>query len=856
MRRTISLDGPGWQIRSHPGTDAALAAAARPSSRSAPDWLPGRVPGTVLDDLWQAGEIPDPEVERNSRLAEWVPQRAWAYRRSLEAPRLEAEERAWLRFSGLDHAGHVWLDEELIESHAGMFVPFEIDVTDRLRAASSGVHELSVVIEPAPADEPQVGRTSRVRIHKARMNYGWDFCPPTIHQGLWQSVDLVTAGRVRIGDVWARAALDPDLRNGSVRVRVTLDVAVAGAIRVLAALEGRPETATSVDVEVDLAGASPTIEADLVLEVTDPGLWWPNGSGEQHLHRLVVRVEDAGSLADERDLAIGFRRIERVPNAGAREDARPWTFVVNGRPTPIQGWNWAPLDARYGVPRPAKLAHLIRLARASHANLLRVWGGGLIETEAFYNACDRAGLLVWQEFSQSSSGLDNEPATDAAYVEAIAAEAERIVPLRRNHPSLAIWCGGNELAAADGRPLDDEAPVLAALRDVVARLDPDRPWLPTSPSGPRFHNRLADIEADPDGLHDVHGPWEHQGLTAQNALYDRGTSLFSSEFGVEGMANRRQADRLIAPEHRWPADRSNPVYRHLGDWWNNAELVQASFGGRLEDVETMRRASQQLQADGLRYAVEANRRRWPRNSGTIPWQLAESYPNAWCTAVVDHLGDPKPAWHAVRRAWAPFLVCASFAAPVLSGTRRFEWTAWASARSSVPGARIRQRIRRLDGSIVDETRASLTVGPERSVAAAPSRVALREADGAFVLLELELLGADDDHSSLATNRYVIAQGNDLAGLLDLQAASLGVDVEREVDRWRVHLEHRAGPAALGLQVTDARSPTEAGWAEIEDSGLELLPGEMRQVVVDWADAPTEGRALRIHGWNVAESVVR
>jgi beta-mannosidase len=323
---------------------------------------------------------------------------------------------------------------------------------------------------------------------------------------------------------------------------------------------------------------------ELVLEVEEPELWWPNGSGEPRLYR-------AG------DFEVGFRRIE------LDDDYR---LVVNGAQVPIRGWNWVPLDVLSGVPRPEKLARLLELAARANVNLLRVWGGGVIESEEFYAHCDRLGLLVWQDFAQSSSGLESVPSDDPDFVATLAADSREIVPRRAHHPSLAIWCGGNELDA------DDSHPALAALRDVVRDVDPERVWLPTSPVGEK----------------DVHGPWEHQGLRDHYVHYDSRTSLLHSEFGVEGMTNQHALEQLIAPEHRWPADRSNPVYEHLGAWWNNAAFVQEAFGGRIEDVDTMRRASQWLQYDGLRYAVEATIR---RGAGVIPWQFNESFPNAWCT---------------------------------------------------------------------------------------------------------------------------------------------------------------------------------------------------------------------------------
>ena len=316
-----------------------------------PGLAAGRVPGCVMDDLWRAGEIADPYVERNSRTAEWVSDRAWTYRRTIEVPPLADDQRAWLRFAGIDGAGHAFLDGSSLGRHDGLFVPFEVEIGDRVRRG--GRHELAVVIEPAPESEPQVGRTSKVRVHRPRMSYGWDFCPRLVQQGLWQPVELVTAGPVRIRDVWARAILDDELTTGQVIARVALDRADRwdGAMAIEAELVGGParQVATARRGDEDV---------ELNFEVDRPALWWPNGEGRAALHRLTVRAVIDGEIVDERDVSIGFRRIERRANEGAAPDARPWTFVVNGRPVEIKGWNWTPIDALYGVPRPDRLGHL------------------------------------------------------------------------------------------------------------------------------------------------------------------------------------------------------------------------------------------------------------------------------------------------------------------------------------------------------------------------------------------------------------------------------------------------------------------------------------------------------------------
>jgi beta-mannosidase len=563
-----------------------------------------------------------------------------------------------------------------------------------------------------------------------------------------------------------------------------------------------------------------------VVAVPDVERWWPIGLGPQRLYELRVRTAD-----DERTFPVGFRTVEFVRNPGSPESALPYSAVVNGVPVPLIGWNWTPADAQYEQAAGPRLAHLIALAVESGARLLRVWGGGLIETEEFYRHCDEAGLLVWQEFSQSSSGAQSAPAADPAFVDYLRAEAEALVPTLTHHPSLLMWGGGNELDE-DGVPLDEErSPALAALAGTVRRLDPGRHWVPTSPSGPAFHNRLDVIREAPEDQHDVHGPWEHQGLVAQHTLYNAGFSLAHTEFGVEGMTNRRALDALVPAEEQDPPDRTNPVYRHLGDWWNNADLVRRCFAGRLENVEQVRRASQWLQATGLGYAVEADRRRARRCSMVLPWQLDESFPNAWCTSVVDFLGEPKPAFWSVARAFRPDRVSIRTAASTWSGALASA-EAWLWSEGGRRGGRVTLRARRLHGEVLAEE----TWHVEHAGDPSPVGSLSLKPEGLF-LWEAEWEGVDRE--------LVVATGDaDFGALLDVPTAKVDV----EPDATGVTVRHRSGPAVIELVLADARDAGDGGFVVAGGDPRPLLPGEVRRFAVT-SRAGGHWR-VRVEAWNL------
>ncbi len=848
----LSLDGDDWQVKWYVGDDWIWRNAEKPTTRDTRHWMPATVPGSVHHDLWKNGQIPNPYFERNTLQAEWASDRTWVYKKTFQLREVYRGRQMQLVFEGVDYEAQFFLNGERLGHHVGMYTPVTFAVEHLLNF--DGENLLAVVIEPAPHEQPQVGRSSLVRTHKSRMTYWWDFCPRLVHLGIWDAVYLTATGRVRLEDVFVRPTLNADYSRANVLVTVRILASESVSADVDVSMSFADQIVVSRKAQHTLNAGTTDLTFDLPVDA--PRLWWTNGSGEQPLYELVVRVTDAEQnvISESRRLDIGIRDVEFVANQTADPTALPYTLVVNGRKTYINGWNWVPIDMMYGVARPEKLRRLLELVRRAHVNMLRVWGGGLIEKEAFYNLCDQFGILVWQEFIQSSSGIENLPPDDPAMIEFMVRDAEQIIPRKRNHPSLAIWCGGNELQYGEEQPADDKHPLLKALGDVARRLDPDRLWLPTSPTGRVFMNSLANVERDPTALHDVHGPWEHQGLTGQYTLYNRTTSLLHSEFGAEGITNLQTLRSVISDERLYPVSLDNPIWEHLGAWWVKLPRWRESLGD-IEDLEMLVRGTQFLQAEGVRYAVEANRRRQWQNSGSLPWQFNEPYPMAACTSAVDYYGQPKPLYYAVARAYEPVHVSARFETQSWVDRTQFEAEVWVSSALLEPfEAMLAARVIGASGTVYAEQTASVRLPANGSLRLLQFSADLSPVDDLF-FLDLTL----DRGGQISENRYLFTRQANLHHAFQQLPTTLDVDIEKSSDRpreeWTIRLTNTGDHTALLVWLEDGRPLDAEGYVYFDRNHFSLFPGESVVVRAEWDSEAAGDAQIRLSGWNVPEQLL-
>ena len=624
------LAANGWLL----ANSNELSIPTKPDTPSVPFTLPGSVQGA----LRRAGVLPDWTIGQNSRLCEWVEHRDWLVSTVLPAEWSGRSGRTVLVCDGLDGFGEVWVGRTRIGEFRNSFIPHEFDLTDAL--AEPGPHHLHLLFGAQPRALGQIGRTSEIVEWKPRFNYVWDWVPRLVQLAVSDGVRLEHRAAARLAGVRCRTACDHAAGRGAVLVTAEVPLAAAGQrVRLALARDGEPVA----------SGTAPAGGGEHRLAVDAPALWWPNGFGAQPLYDLAIELLAAdGTVLDRQQRRIGFKEVAWEPCEGAPAGALPWICVVNGRRIFLQGANWVPLAQTFADVTAEQYRANIATYRRLGCTVLRVWGGAVLGSTAFYDACDEAGILVWQEFPLSSSGPDNTPPATPTAIGELARIAASYIERRQHHASLLMWCGGNELQSTHdaqrspgcGRPWGDEHPALAAMGRVVAALDAGRRYVPSSSSGPRF---MADAKEFGKGLHhDVHGPWDHSGTIAEWTDYWQGDdALLRSETGMPGASPAHLITRYAGAQ-AMPPDQTNPLYLHSCSWWLQGDKWAAA-GGRDDDLAGFVAWSQQRQAELLAIAVDACQQRFPRCGGFIVWMGHDCFPCPINTAVIDAEGVAKPA---------------------------------------------------------------------------------------------------------------------------------------------------------------------------------------------------------------------
>jgi len=645
-------DAP-WTVRStSPAIPADLAGPLAAG-------IAATVPGSIHTDLLAAGLIPDPYLDDHERMLQWIGRCDWEYTSTLVADR-GGHERHELAFDGLDTVATVVLNGTEIARTANQHRSYRFDVTDLLR---DGENELSVRFSaPVPYADAQslaLGQRPQVNHHpfnamrKTACNFGWDWGIDAATVGIWRPVRLESWTAARLGRVTAVGTADlPDISDGT----------ATGHLEVRAEVERGSGTHADVEVAVALGDRTATVtvpagetSAVVHLEVPDPALWWPRGYGEQPLHDVTVTLGDATGTRDTWRTRTGFRsvRLDTTPD----DDGTPFTIVVNDRPVWVKGANWIPDDVFVHRVDRARYARRLDQAEQANMNLLRVWGGGVYEDDAFYELCDERGILVWQDFAFAC----------AAYSEAeplrseVEAEARDNVARLTPHPALVLWNGSNEnvwgVQAWGWEPLlADKSWGLGyyteLLPRVVAEVDGTRPYTPSSPwSGVLPIDMTRDQnETDHGSMHSWE-VWNRLDWTR----YRDDVPRFMAEFGWQAPPTWATLTRAISDDPLTPESPGMQVHQKAMEGNKKLSVGLVRHVAVPDEMDDWHWAMSWNQATAVRTAVEHLRSWAPRCAGSVVWQLNDCWPvTSW--AAVDGDERPKPLLHALGHAHADRLV--------------------------------------------------------------------------------------------------------------------------------------------------------------------------------------------------------
>jgi beta-mannosidase len=608
--------------------------------------IPARVPGSVQGALRAAGRVPDWNVGVNARACEWVENRHWMYRVRLPDEWFGAPAQFRLECLGLDYAGWVYVNGREAGSFHGAHVPHVFEVTPYLNPTGN---VLEIVFDLPPRWLGQFGYTSQMTEWKTRFNYTWDWVPRLVQIGIWDSISLVAVAGGEICDLQCSADANPHRRTGILRLAAT--VAGASGYRVHVQLERngaviRAETRAAADVERGLTWD------DLAVE-----LWWPNLEGAQPLYSVTCRLLDADSREhDRQERRVGFRRVEWKPCDGASPEADPWVCVVNGRPVFLQGVNFPPLRATFADLTLADYRARLSQYRDLGLNLFRINGCQFLERAWFYDLCDEMGLLVWQDFPITSSGIENWPPEDENSIEAMAQIARSYIMRRKHHAALVLWSGGNELCGdlegrkiGIGKPCGLDHPMLRRLQQVVVQCDPGRRFIPTSPSGPLFSARPENFGK---GLHwDVHDGGSSLPIAEAEAYWAADDALFRSEVYCAGASSAELIRKYAGDFQTFPPTADNPYWSRITVWWLDWQKLIALHGRQPRDLAEYVAWSQENQAHMMGREMQVCKSRFPRCGGVLMWSGHDTFPLAINTSLIDFDGHLKPVASAVSAVW-------------------------------------------------------------------------------------------------------------------------------------------------------------------------------------------------------------
>ena len=614
------------------------------------NWLIATVPGTVHLDLMNHKIIPDPYKDDNEKKVQWVENEDWDYQTIFKISSKELEnQNIDLVFNGLDTFSEIYLNGKLLQSTDNMFRKWTIPVKNNLKIGEnilqvkfkSAVNIGKELAKKVPFTMPESPRSF---VRKAQYQFGWDWGPRLVTSGIWKNVTL---------NFWNQALLE------HVKIEQK-DVTIQNAdLNIHAKIFAKKEGSYSLLVNEKTQNISLKSGVNYIVvpyQIQNPKLWQPNGWGNQDLYSLKISLQKDSKIISEKSEKIGLRTVELIQEKD--EKGKSFYFKVNGKPLYAKGTNWIPGDSFSPRMTKEKYQQLIKACKDANMNMIRIWGGGIYEDEEFYKACDENGILVWQDFMFAGSFY---PA-DENFQKNVEAEVKDQVERLQNHPSLALWCGNNEIDEAIVNwgyqkqfkySKEDSLQVWKDYKKIFHEVIPNsikkyatsdkQLYWESSPSiGWGHKESLTEGDSHYWGVWWGEQPFE---------MYNEKVPRFASEYGFQGMPTLETTKSMFSgnPELSLQNETIKAHEKHARGW----EIIQKYMERDYKipsDFVKYNYVSQLLQARGMQIAIEAHRRAKPYNMGTLYWQLNDCWPVvSWSS--IDYLGNWKALHYQIKRSF-------------------------------------------------------------------------------------------------------------------------------------------------------------------------------------------------------------
>ncbi|MBN8640347.1 MAG: glycoside hydrolase family 2 protein [Flavobacteriales bacterium] len=617
-------------------------------------WLPASIPGTVHTDLLKNNLIPDPFFGVNEKKLQWIEDENWVYQTSFSITKKDIDnQNILLQFDGLDTDATVYLNDSKILSANNMFRTWKIEVKKLLKVGKNELRvEFFSSVKKAKEEAKKLSYVlpgdEKVFVRKAQYQFGWDWGPRFVTCGIWKPIKILFWNEAQIVDVrFEQKELNKNLAKLNFRLNINTQKAGNYVVKM-----------DIMPFRFQLKKGNNVVHVPI--EIKNPILWWCNGLGVPHQYQFRFSLEKDNKKQDEKEIKVGLRTIELVQEKD--KIGTSFYFKLNGVPVFMKGANYIPTDSFLPKTTDGDYQKTVKNAVDANMNMLRVWGGGVYAEDAFYDKCDKNGILVWHDFMFACAMYPG----DLAYLNNVKHEVIDNVTRLQNHPCIALWCGNNESDEgwhnwgwqkqynyskkdstqiwSNYKKLFHE--VIPQTLDSLLSKNENRYW-PSSPSiGWGKKESLLQGDSHYWGVWWGKEPFE---------VYEKKVGRFKSEYGFQGMPDLKTIQSVVNnDEHNLQSESIKNHQKHPTGYETINEYMQRDYivPTKFEDYVYV---SQLLQAEGMKTAIEAHRRAKPYCMGTLYWQLNDCWPvTSWSS--VDYYGRWKALHYQAKRSFENVLL--------------------------------------------------------------------------------------------------------------------------------------------------------------------------------------------------------